>query len=149
MKSSYRSFRNSLFRFRNVDTSICSDSPCCSYNWDNCCVKSDTENHQSKVILCIDCHPKHMRCVFVVYQQYRNTEKNKYMYLIVKLYCCFWHRHYTDGQLLRQFHKRWRKKNKRCKRTRRRRKQSELKWQLKPLEKIKWRKSFISDKFIF
>lgn len=44
---SYLSFRNSLFRFRNVDTSIWSDSPCCSYNWDNCCVKSDTEYHQN------------------------------------------------------------------------------------------------------
>lgn len=89
-KSSYRSFRNSLFRFRNVDTSICSDSPCCSYNWDNCCVKSDTKYHQSKVFVCMNCHPKHMRCVFVIFQQYRYG-KTAGIFFWVKLYCYFWH----------------------------------------------------------
>lgn len=41
-RPTHLSFRSSLFRLRNVAASIWSDSPWCSYNWDNCCVKSDT-----------------------------------------------------------------------------------------------------------
>lgn len=42
-RTNYLSFRSSLLRFRNDETSIWSDSPCCSYNCDSCCVKSDTK----------------------------------------------------------------------------------------------------------
>lgn len=49
---SYRSFRNSLFRFRNAETSIWSDSPCCSYSCDSCCVKSDTKFHRFHNLWC-------------------------------------------------------------------------------------------------
>ena len=48
MENSYLSLRSSAFFLRNVSTSCCNWSACCSRSADNCCVNSETATQKNK-----------------------------------------------------------------------------------------------------